>query len=58
MRRPIIVTTDPDVVIAIPAMISGDPHKARLRGRARVFYNDRRWADANHNLRVCSRRNQ
>jgi hypothetical protein len=52
MRRTIVVPTYPHVVSAIPTVISGDPHKARLRGRARMFNNDRGRADANYNLRI------
>jgi hypothetical protein len=42
---------DPDVTGAVPAMITGDPHKAAI-GRRRTALNDGgRWANANHHLR-------
>ena len=50
--RPVIVPIYPDIMIAIPAVISRDPHVAGFRGRTGMFHNHSGWTHANHDLRV------
>ena len=52
MRRTIVVSAYPHVVIAIPTMISRDPNKAGLRRWTGVLHYHSGRGDANHNLRV------
>jgi hypothetical protein len=48
----------PDVVVAFPAVVPGDPHVASVRRRTPALVNRSRRPDANHNLRERSRRQQ
>jgi hypothetical protein len=42
---------NPNVVVAIVAVIAGDPHISPIRRRTPVFVDGRRWTDANRDLR-------
>jgi hypothetical protein len=54
----IIVAADPDIVFAIPAIIAGDPHIARVGRRAGMFNDWRRWGEFDVDLRVGNGRDQ
>jgi hypothetical protein len=49
---------NPDIVVALPAVIAIDPHKTTLRRPAALFVHGRRWANADHYLRKRCRREQ
>ena len=48
----------PDVVVALPAVVAGDPHVTPIRWPAAVFVHGPRWTYADHNLRKRGRREQ
>jgi len=55
MRWTSVASGDPDVAVAIPAMVAGNPDPVHMRGRRGGNDFDgmrRRWADADNDLRV------
>ena len=50
VRRTIIVSGNPNVVVTLVLVIARDPHKSALGGRTGILINGSRWPDANHNL--------
>jgi hypothetical protein len=57
-RRMLIVAGSPDIVSAIPAVITPEPHVSAIRRHTGAFVHGRRRSDGNHYLRKRSRRNQ
>ena len=50
MGRTIIVSGNPNIVVALILVIARDPHKSALGRRTGILINGSRWPDANHNL--------
>jgi hypothetical protein len=50
MRRTIVVSGNPNIVVALVLVIASDPHKSALGRRAGILINGSRWPDANHKL--------
>jgi len=57
MRRTLPVAVNPNIMIAVPAMVAVNPNKTGLRRHAALFNNGSRWTYANRNLRLGSHRN-
>ena len=51
MRRTVPTASRPNIMVAIPALITVDPLIASARRRWAVLNNRRRWRYANNNLR-------
>jgi hypothetical protein len=58
MGRTIPAAWGPDVVVAFPVVITGDPYITAIGGPAAFFMDAWRRPDANHNLRKRSRRGE
>ena len=58
MGRTLPAAGNPDVVVAIPAVIAVDPHETTLRRPAALFNDRGRGANADHYLRKRCRRQQ
>lgn len=58
MRRPAPIAMNPDVALAVPAVIAVNPYIAGMRARTVLFHNGSRRTDTNHHadLREGSRR--
>jgi hypothetical protein len=50
MGLALIVTRNPHVAAAVPALITADPHIPAIRGRTGALDNHGRRPDANHDL--------
>jgi hypothetical protein len=46
-----IASGNPDVMCSIPAVIAGGPYVSGARRRTGMFHNDRRWPNADNDLR-------
>ena len=57
-RRYDVATRNPYITVTVPAMISTCPDISGMRGRSRMFNNDRGRSHANNNLREGWRRNK
>jgi hypothetical protein len=53
MRRPGVMTVDPDVAVSIPAVVARDPHPTLMSWSGNDFdWAWRRWTDADDDLRI------
>jgi hypothetical protein len=58
MGRTLPAAGDPDITAVVPAVIAVDPHESSLRRPTAFFDDGSRRANADHNLRERSRREQ
>ena len=58
MGRTVPAAGNPDVAVAVPVVITGDPHVAAIRWRRAALNDGSRRANTNHNLRKRSCRRQ
>jgi hypothetical protein len=56
LGRTVPAAGNPDIAVAIPVVITGDPHVAAIGWRRAALNDGSRRANANHNLRKRSRR--
>ena len=58
VRRLLVVSSCPDIMVAVVAVIAGLPNVALARRRAALFVHWRGWRDADYDLRKRCRRDQ